>query len=121
MSDLKIGKLILDDAFIVEQKNFFNQHGMRVEQRTIHYVDKDSAAEFTTGHVEFVGHGGLPALDENGDPDTVPFEFGIAAKDLREAFRKFRVACNLKGEQLKKEVREEQAKLKKEEPIIHLK
>ncbi len=120
MTELKIGKLQLDDAFIVEQKNFFNQHGMRVEHREIFYVDKD-ATEHTTGHVEFVGHGGLPAMDENGNPETIPFEFGIAAKDLREAFRKFRVACNLKGEQLKKEIREEQAKLKKDEPIIHLK
>lgn len=107
-----------DDSFIVKRTDYFNQHGMHVEHREIHYVDKDLAKDFTPNHVEFVGHGAIPVQDQDGNPDQIPFEFGIAASNLKDAFRRFRVACTFKGEALKKEIHAEQAKLKADAPRI---
>ena len=105
-----------DDALIVKRTDYFNQYGMHIEHRELYYVAPGS--KLADKHVEFVGHGAIPAKDENDEDDPIPFEFAIAATSLQEAFTKFRVACNLKGEQIVNDIKAEQKKMADEAPRI---
>jgi hypothetical protein len=83
---------------IFEIKQYSNEHGMLIEERTIIKGSEGPVVKLD----RFMGHAMIGVQTPMG-PDTMPIQFGIDANSLEEAFMKFRDSARNYCEKMKKD------------------